>query len=218
MSADLRQQLVPSLSIPTQRSRASTAMSSQYTADSARMDELSKVKQELEEALRQVKDEMREGGATKSQWGRSTTRTESVMSDLSSVCSSSMGDKTENWDLTGNIASKRNRKLATQRGRVRMNLHDKNSKPLVQRPTKASNREYLPAPSPSAFRHQTHITSNQSEYVPLKPIAASQNQGPTKSAVRKKEGHRMFSKSCEDQVNTSAITGSKVFAARIASR
>jgi len=40
-----------------------------------RLDELAKVKKELEEALRQVKYEMKQKGATKSQLGGSTART-----------------------------------------------------------------------------------------------------------------------------------------------
>ena len=41
-----------------------------------------KVKKELEEALRQVKMEMREGGASKSQTGLSTSRSRSVLSEV----------------------------------------------------------------------------------------------------------------------------------------
>merc|ERR1711924_76932 len=137
MPGTSRQSAVPTLSIPTYRSSISRATSN-CSNDTERMDELSKVKQELEEALRQVKMEMREGGASVSQCGRSTTR--SSVSRASSICSSNA----EGWELTGNIASKRNRKLATQRGRVRLDIHDKSSKPLVKRPTRSSKQDQMP--------------------------------------------------------------------------
>ena len=44
---------------------------SAMSTDSTRLEELAEVKRELEEALRQVKEEMRAGGATRSEVGSS---------------------------------------------------------------------------------------------------------------------------------------------------
>lgn len=244
---------VPSLGnlqqrLPTSRSEVASVMSG-FSDDSARMDELSKVKQELEEALRQVKIEMKDGGATKSQFGASTVRSQSVMSDASryssvsrqsgksrastsvassrpdtAMSSSSIGTDFLMNNLTMGGGEPRlqaginkkpgSNRLATNRGRVKANL-GKDQKPLVSRPVK-ENRNVLPAPSPSAFRHQTHVTTNQSEYKPLGPAKIGTNQGPARApGGRRKEHSRMFSKECEAQVASSAITGSTVFATRV---
>lgn len=110
-------------SLPTRRSGVSSALSG-YSEDTARMGELAKVsfscvpscgviempqvKNELEEALKQVRMEMREGGATKSQMG-STARSQSVFSERSaSVCSTVVDD----WDLP----AQQDKKLSTHRG------------------------------------------------------------------------------------------------------
>merc|ERR1711934_104074 len=206
---------VPSLRLPSARSEVSSVMSA-CTAESERMDELVKVRRELEDALRQVKQEMREGGATKSQCSVSTSRSQSVMSDMSAITASTAAS----WDrdLIGIIANKKNRKLATIRGRAKMDVRNKADKPLVARPMKTKS-DHLPPPSPSAFRHKTHVTSNQSEYVPLNPAVPGKNQGPTKSKITARQREiRPFSKACENQVACSSITGSKVFATRTATR
>lgn len=224
---------VPSLGnladrLPTNRTGVSSVMSG-FSDESARMDELAKVKKELEDALKQVKQEMKDGGATKSQFGASTARSESVMSSVSGMsmssrgssisrqsCStvgSSVGSDWGNLEVAG-INKKGGGRLATNRGRNK--LQSKGDKPLVTRPMKKGGN-ILPAPSPSAFRHQTHVTSNQSEYKQLPPAGKRNNQGPTRAAGGKtKEGHKMFSKHAEAQVASSAITGSTVFATRVA--
>lgn len=205
---------VPALNIINRPRTSASSVISGYTDDSARMDELSKVKAELEQALAQVKIEMKEGGASKSQFGASTTRSHSVMSDVSALTSS------ENWELDAEVvrANKTDRKLATHRGRAKMDLKKKGDKPLVKRPTRNKRGGYLPAPSPSAFRHPTHITTNQTEYPVLAPLVQAQNQGPTRATGPKRESARPFTKACESQVNSAAITGSKVFAPRVAAR
>jgi len=171
---------------------------------------------------------MREGGATKSVVGgsvsskssRSRSRCQSVRSQ--SVLSHATGitQMSEDWDIDQEI-SKMNlqpRKLPTHRGRAKLDLKNKGPKPLVQRPGINKQDQILPAPSPSAFRHDTHVTSNQSEYKLLAPISQAQNQGPTRAKGRRRESSRPFTKQCENAVNTSAITGSKVFAQRVAAR
>merc|ERR1711934_882233 len=216
---------VPSLNIapPSQRSAVSSVMSG-GTVSSARMDELSKVKQELEEALNQVKQEMRGAGATKSQYGSSTSRSQSVMSDISGLSrvSSRMSCSTmgTDWEIAQELANvqKVDPKLATHRGRAKFDVKKKSDKPLVQRPTKNKQGKYLPAPDRSQFRHETHITTNQTEYKPLGPASKRTNQGPHKIAPNRKESDRPFSKLCEKEVRSSAITGSKVFAPRVATR
>lgn len=221
---------VPALNMAKNRPQTgvSSAMSG-YTEDTVRMDELSKVKQELEQALAQVKMEMKEGGASRSQVGSSrasgsrlggsTCRSQSVMSDVTGI--SAVTSSTVPWDLDDEIANvnkvKPNRKLSTHRGRAKLDLKNKGPKPLVQRPTKNKN-SVLPAPSPSAFRTPTHVTSNQSEYTVLGPIAQSNNQGPHRHNGPRKESSRPFTKACESNVNTSSITGSRVFAQRVAAR
>merc|ERR1711907_249394 len=93
---------VPTINLPDRpRTGVSSALSG-YTDESARMDELSKVKAELEQALQQVKAEMREGGASKSQLGSSTVRSRSVMSDISGI--SGFTSSTVNWDMDAEIA------------------------------------------------------------------------------------------------------------------
>merc|ERR1719502_594766 len=109
------------------------------------MDELVKVRRELEDALRQVKQEMREGGATKSQCSVSTSRSQSVMSDMSAITASTAAS----WDrdLIGNIANKKNRKLATIRGRAKMDVPNKDQK----RPPPPAVSQRVPAQNP---RHE----------------------------------------------------------------
>merc|ERR1711908_18393 len=81
----------------TARSDASSRLSSR-SCETVRLDELAKVKKELEEALRQVKYEMKQKGATKSQLGGSTARSISALSDVSgSTCSSAMPTDWEAW-------------------------------------------------------------------------------------------------------------------------
>merc|ERR1711908_177351 len=72
----------------TARSDASSRLSSR-SCETVRLDELAKVKKELEEALRQVKYEMKQKGATKSQLGGSTARSISALSDVRriNICS-----------------------------------------------------------------------------------------------------------------------------------
>merc|ERR1711907_289160 len=78
--------------------RTCSSRASSVAMDTSRMNELAQVKRELEEALRQVKAEMRQGGATKSQMGGSTSRSQSVMSDVSgTTCSSAMPTDWEAW-------------------------------------------------------------------------------------------------------------------------
>merc|ERR1719181_1378517 len=99
--------------MPTQRSEVSSALSG-YSDESARLGELSKVRNELEEALRQVKAEMRQGGATRSQLGTSTARSQSVFSMASN---SSLPDSVADWDLAEvKSAAKR---LNTNRGKAK---------------------------------------------------------------------------------------------------
>lgn len=217
---------VPALNIVNRPRTSASSVISGYTEDTARMDELSKVKAELEQALAQVKIEMRDGGATKSVFGSSTARSQSVMSDVSAVSGVSRVSRvsastaaSQNWDLDRDLLKgKQGRKLATQRGRAKMDIKGKSDKPLVKLPTKSKGGRVLPAPHASAFRHPTHVTSNQQEYPILAPLVERKNQGPTRAPGPKKESSRMFSKACEAQVNSSAITGSKVFATRVAAR
>ena len=85
----------------TMRSGMSGA-SGDFPLDTERMNDLKKVKQELEEALRQVKNEMRHGGATKSEIGGSTARTQIKTARTnvsgSTATSSVMGT---NWEVWG---------------------------------------------------------------------------------------------------------------------
>ena len=90
-----------------------------------------------------------------------------------------------------------------------------NEKPIVPRPI-AKGAKVLPAPKKGAFKHAEFETSNQSEYRPLGVAGPRINQGPTRApSGRNKEHHRMFSKECEAQVASSAITGSAVFGSRL---
>merc|ERR1711907_257181 len=100
----------PSMAPSTARSQS---MSSRLSSRSGRSDvttstqrrqndleELSRVKKDLEEALRQVKAEMKAAGATKSQMGGSTSRSNLVTarSDTSaSTMTSAMGTDWEAW-------------------------------------------------------------------------------------------------------------------------
>merc|ERR1712178_360616 len=125
--------------------------------------------------------------------GGSTVRSQSVFSAArsESVCTSVV----EEWDLPHQAE----KKLPTHRGLAKLNVKEKGPKPLVARPTKNASKAYLPAPSPSAFREPTHLSMNQKDFKELAPVVAI-NQGPTRGPSRKKEGHRHFSKACEQQV------------------
>lgn len=90
-----------------------------------------------------------------------------------------------------------------------------NEKPIVPRPI-SKGAKCLPAPKAGAFKHAEFETSNQSEYKPLGAAGPRINQGPTRApSGRNKEQYRMFSKECEAQVASSAITGSAVFGSRL---
>jgi len=164
---------------------------------------------------------MKEQGASKSVMGGSTVRSGSVMSQSlfsersasvrsGSVCSS------VDWETPNVKASGQKSKLQTHRGRTKL-PHNVN-KPLVPRPSVNKSKQCLPAPSPSAFRQPTHVSMNQIDYKELAPLKPSQNQGPTRAPNRKKESTKHFSKACEQQVRTSALSGSKVFSSRNAVR
>merc|ERR1711988_608741 len=105
----------------TGMSNASSAITG-YTDESERMDELAKVKAELEDALRQVKREMKDGGATRSQFGASTVRSSSVLSSVTGM--TALSDE-ENWDLSQQLPAQgkgKGSKLPTYRGRAKMDL------------------------------------------------------------------------------------------------
>merc|ERR1712127_584284 len=86
----------PAMSPATARSTSASASSTGSRLDTERMNELKQVKSELEEALRQVKDEMKRGGAGSDT--KSTARCKTGRSDVSrSTASSAMPTDWEAW-------------------------------------------------------------------------------------------------------------------------
>lgn len=174
------------------------------STESGRLDELAEVKRELEEALRQVKEEMRAGGATRSEIGSScSSRSRSVAS--SSRCSTVLSSR------CGTSRSQRPKSTARSQ-----NKSNKGDQPLVSRPPR--NTDVLPCPTPGAFKPKQFITNNQQDY---QEIDHSQNKSKNQGPRRAKPGNKKemsFSKFAENQVNASSLLSSKVFAPRVAAR
>merc|ERR1712166_56374 len=195
---------VPSLHLNQRGATPASTQRSWNSNESGRLDELANVKRELEEALRQVKDEMRDNGATHSQVGTSV-----CSSAMSSRCSSSMSGFSQCSTARSSVRSSRKQSKQSKQS---------SEKPLVSRPTVNRQPATEPCPSVSAFKPKQFMTGNQRDYVTLAlPPKTKPSQGPH----RQKPGSKKeitFSKFAENQVQASALLGSKVFAPRVAAR
>ena len=76
----------------------------------------------------------------------------------------------------------------------------------------------LNSPFRSDFRQPTHLSMNNCFYKELSLTQVNTNQGPIRGPVKKKEGPKAFSKACEQAVINSSMSGSRVFAQRVAAR
>eukprot|EP00658_Telonema_sp_P-2_P056739 TRINITY_DN4518_c0_g1_i3.p1 TRINITY_DN4518_c0_g1~~TRINITY_DN4518_c0_g1_i3.p1 ORF type:complete len:234 (-),score=48.87 TRINITY_DN4518_c0_g1_i3:218-919(-) len=198
---------VPQLTLKSHRSALSTARTID-SQDSERLDELAAVKNELEEALRQVKAEMKAGGATRSQIGSSVCSSRSRCSSVSGFSSMPPTERS--------MSSRGSSRASSRPSTSRSVLNNKNRKPLVSRPAVSKSKAVEPCPTPSAFRKDQFVTQNRADFVVHDVQPKSRNQGPHRT---KKKGKEMsFSKFAENQVNASSLLSSKVFAPRVAAR
>merc|ERR1711865_379156 len=187
---------------------------------SSRMDELSNVRKELEEALRQVKDEMMAGGATRSEvasvLSSRSGRSRSSRSRCSSIASSrSESVASSRYSSAGSrppTASSRKPLTSRPSTSASKKAEKKKQKPLVSRPTIIKRPSLEPCPTPGAFKPKQFATMNREDFVPLTlPLKGeNQNQGPTRGKTGKPEGSNPFTKYAANQSSASALLSSKV--------